>query len=194
MKRASIAPLRYGAGVKGKIGEAIAARVPVVTTSIGNEGMGMVHGEHAMIADNVEEFAAAVVTVFTDDALWTRLSRSARSLLERTMGVGAARDALGRIIEDLCPNRWQAPSDAPWLGELLTTYAASYSADDPALLVLTYPAGNPDAGEAALTRVSALAEALMLDLDSVADIEIAPWHDSVPAPSRTVFWEPTPSL
>ncbi|MEA2146067.1 MAG: hypothetical protein QOG59_1654, partial [Solirubrobacteraceae bacterium] len=62
----SIAPLRYGAGVKGKIAEAIAAGVPVVTTPIGAEGMEMVDGKHALIATAPEDFARAIARLHED--------------------------------------------------------------------------------------------------------------------------------
>ena len=76
--RVSIAPLRYGAGMKGKIGEAMAHGLPVVTTSVGAEGMGLVHGETALIADTPEEFALYVVKLCSDDGLWSAMSENAR--------------------------------------------------------------------------------------------------------------------
>ena len=72
--RISIAPLRYGAGVKGKIGEALMHGLPVVTTPIGAEGMGLVDGEHALIAQAGEEFARAVVALYPDGELWARMA------------------------------------------------------------------------------------------------------------------------
>src|SRR5262249_38799860 len=65
----SIAPLRYGAGMKGKVGEAMAAGLPVVTTSIGAEGMELEDGVTALVADTPEAFAEAVRRLCTDDAL-----------------------------------------------------------------------------------------------------------------------------
>jgi GT2 family glycosyltransferase/tetratricopeptide (TPR) repeat protein/glycosyltransferase involved in cell wall biosynthesis len=72
--RIFVVPLRYGAGLKGKIGEALAAGIPIVTTSIGAEGMDLVHRKNAMIADTPEDFAQAVVEVYRDEALWNKLS------------------------------------------------------------------------------------------------------------------------
>ena len=69
-----IAPLRFGAGVNGKIGEALSYGLPVVTTSIGAEGLGLVHGRDAMIADNPLEFAEHVLEVYRNNELWQRLS------------------------------------------------------------------------------------------------------------------------
>ena len=68
--RVSVAPLRFGAGMKGKIGEALASGLPVVTTSIGAEGVGLINGEHALIANDSEEFAGAVVRLYQDRFLW----------------------------------------------------------------------------------------------------------------------------
>jgi O-antigen biosynthesis protein len=59
----SIAPLRFGAGMKGKVGEAMSFGLPVVTTSVGAEGFGLTPGEHALVADDPDEFAQAVIPV-----------------------------------------------------------------------------------------------------------------------------------
>ncbi len=77
-----VVPLRYGAGLKGKIGEALAAGIPIVTTSIGAEGMGLTHRKNVMIADAPSDFAKCVAEVYQDDALWERLSREARKVAE----------------------------------------------------------------------------------------------------------------
>jgi glycosyltransferase involved in cell wall biosynthesis len=73
----SVAPLRYGAGMKGKIGEAMAHGLPVVTTSVGAEGMGLRHRENAMIADYPEKFADAVIELMQDEDLYATVSRNA---------------------------------------------------------------------------------------------------------------------
>ncbi|MDL1957076.1 MAG: glycosyltransferase, partial [Candidatus Desulfofervidus auxilii] len=68
-----IAPLRYGAGMKGKIGEALSYGLPVVTTSIGTEGMNLKNNTHVIIADDASTFANAVIKLYTDKELWERL-------------------------------------------------------------------------------------------------------------------------
>ncbi len=73
-RRVFVAPLRYGAGVKGKIGEALAHGLPVVTTTVGAEGMGLTHNESVMITDTPQAFADAVVQLYTQPALWQRLA------------------------------------------------------------------------------------------------------------------------
>jgi glycosyltransferase involved in cell wall biosynthesis/GT2 family glycosyltransferase len=72
--RVSIAPLRYGAGMKGKIGQAMAEGLPVVTTTIGVEGMDLIVGEHILVADAPEEFAAEVLRLYEDQPLWEKVS------------------------------------------------------------------------------------------------------------------------
>jgi GT2 family glycosyltransferase/glycosyltransferase involved in cell wall biosynthesis len=79
--RVSVAPLRYGAGMKGKIGEAMANGLPVVTTSVGAEGIGLVHGETALIADTPAEFAEHIVRLCSDDSLWNTMAQNARSFI-----------------------------------------------------------------------------------------------------------------
>ena len=78
--RVFVAPLRYGAGMKGKVGMAMALGLPVVTTSVGAEGMGLVDGTHALIANSEEDFAGAVARLQKDDELWRHLSTEARAL------------------------------------------------------------------------------------------------------------------
>ncbi|MCR4317349.1 MAG: glycosyltransferase family 4 protein [Planctomycetes bacterium] len=72
----SIAPLRFGSGIKGKITEAFFCRLPVVTTSIGAEGMGLAHESNALIADDAETFAGAVVELLCDAPKRARLANA----------------------------------------------------------------------------------------------------------------------
>ena len=72
-----VSPLRYGAGMKGKVGQAMSLGLPVVTTSIGAEGMGLVDGVHALIADTSAGFAEAIERLHQDRQLWESLSLNA---------------------------------------------------------------------------------------------------------------------
>lgn len=76
-----IAPLRYGAGVKGKIGQAFEYFLPVVTTTIGAEGMRLKNNENALISDSAVDFAHSVINLYTNKDLWHKLqSNSEKSL------------------------------------------------------------------------------------------------------------------
>ena len=81
--RISVNPLRYGAGMKGKIGEALSWGLPVVTTTVGAEGMELVDGKDALIADTAEEFAARVVKLYKDKELWNMLSKNGRAKVDK---------------------------------------------------------------------------------------------------------------
>jgi len=76
-------PLRMGSGTRLKVLEAMAAGIPMVSTSIGCEGIQVTDGDNILMADTAEEFAAKVVALLRNDELRKRLSQSARSLVER---------------------------------------------------------------------------------------------------------------
>src|SRR3954452_5308920 len=72
--RVSISPLRYGAGVKGKIVSSLAAGVPVITTAVGNEGIALVGGQEVLLGETPEELSAAVLRLLRDPTLCASLS------------------------------------------------------------------------------------------------------------------------
>jgi glycosyltransferase involved in cell wall biosynthesis len=77
-----VVPLRYGAGTRIKILEAMASGLPVVTTSKGCEGIDVNNGEHLMIADSPGQFAFAVRKMFNDSELRKAVIQNARKLIE----------------------------------------------------------------------------------------------------------------
>jgi len=99
--RVSIAPLRYGSGVKGKVGEALSHGVPVVGTRVAMEGMHIEHGVSGWIADGAADFAAGVVRVLRDETLWTVLSDGGRAHVDEVLGDAAFErsvvEALARV-------------------------------------------------------------------------------------------------
>ena len=99
--RISLAPLRYGAGIKGKIGTALAAGLPVVATSLAAEGMGMVEGEHVLVADGPDDFATAIVRLYEDEALWNKLSKAGIEFADQAWGAEAAWTIMADILADL---------------------------------------------------------------------------------------------
>jgi glycosyltransferase involved in cell wall biosynthesis len=99
--RISVNPLRYGAGMKGKIGEALSWGLPVVTTSIGAEGMGLVDGHDALIADTPENFAAQVVRLYRDEALWNQLSSNGKETVESQWSPEAIQKRLTSVFGEI---------------------------------------------------------------------------------------------
>lgn len=97
--RVFAAPLRFGAGVKGKIVHALARGIPVVTTPVGAEGI-FGAGEYDAVATSASDFAAQIVRVHEDRALWETLAAEGRSIAQRFAPAGIARDldaALGLL-------------------------------------------------------------------------------------------------
>lgn len=91
--RVVVAPLRYGAGIKGKIVESLSHGVATVTTSIGAEGIG--DAEKALlIADGEAEFAAAVIKAYTDKDIWQQLTTGATEIIRKHFSAEAARTIL----------------------------------------------------------------------------------------------------
>jgi glycosyltransferase involved in cell wall biosynthesis len=119
--RVFVSPLRYGAGMKGKIGQAMALGLPVVTTSIGAEGMGLRHEVDVLIADEAGEFAEAVLRLCADDALWSTISANARRRATDEWQPVVMADRLRHLLDRagvagrLTPRAWQ--SSAPLYGD-----------------------------------------------------------------------------
>lgn len=92
--RVGLAPLRFGAGIKGKVNACMAAGIPVVATACAAEGMRLHDGEDILIAEDADAFAAAVERLYLDPALWHRLSLAGLENVSRYFSFGATRAAL----------------------------------------------------------------------------------------------------
>ena len=92
--RLSVAPLRYGAGVKGKVNQSLAHGLPVVATSQAVEGMFLEDGQSVLVADDPVSFAAAVLRLYRDQELWECLSAGGLAAMEANFSFDAARRAL----------------------------------------------------------------------------------------------------
>ncbi len=97
--RLALAPLRYGAGVKGKVNMAMSYGLPVVATSPAAEGMHVRNGIDLLVADSPEDFADAVVRGYTDAALWQTLSDNGLSNVRAHFSFDAARAALRSVLD-----------------------------------------------------------------------------------------------
>jgi GT2 family glycosyltransferase/glycosyltransferase involved in cell wall biosynthesis len=96
--RLSIAPLRYGAGVKGKVNLAMSFGLPVVATSPSVEGMHLVPGEDVLVADDAAAFAAAIERLYRDEPLWNRLSANGVENIRRHFSREVAAAALAELF------------------------------------------------------------------------------------------------
>lgn len=97
--RVFVSPLRYGAGMKGKNGHALALGLPMVTTSVGAEGLGLVDGTHAFVKDDPQAFAAAVVELYRDASLWKRMSEAGQSLVREQWSPAVMTSRLEALVD-----------------------------------------------------------------------------------------------
>ena len=96
--RIAVAPLRFGAGVKGKVNLSMAHGQPVVATNCAIEGMHLRDGEDVLVADDSEQFAAAVIRLYQDEALWQRLSQQGLNNVARYFSPESARATMERVF------------------------------------------------------------------------------------------------
>jgi GT2 family glycosyltransferase/glycosyltransferase involved in cell wall biosynthesis len=96
--RIALAPLRFGAGVKGKVNLSMAHGQPVVATSCAVEGMHLSDGHDVLVADEAAAFADAVLRLYDDGELWRRLSANGRDNIARHFSLDAARDTVRRVF------------------------------------------------------------------------------------------------
>jgi len=97
--RVALAPLRFGAGVKGKVGESLACGVPVVGTTLALEGMHLEPERDVLVADDAGGLAEAVVQLLTDDATWLRLSAAGRDGVHEQFGPQVSRGVLAELLD-----------------------------------------------------------------------------------------------
>lgn len=120
--RVSIAPLRFGAGVKGKIGSALCAGVPVVATTLAGEGMSLDEQSGVILVDDPEEMAHEIIQIHQDDSRWTLLSQDGKRFVNKQWGAKVSRDKLTQILFNLGLEIYQ--TDRP-----LTLYSPDLDSD-----------------------------------------------------------------
>jgi len=96
--RVSISPLRYGAGVKGKINLAMSYGLPVVATTPSIEGMHLSPELDVLVADDSVAFAQAIARVYHDETLWHRLAEGGRANIRQHFSRDVARNALAAVL------------------------------------------------------------------------------------------------
>jgi GT2 family glycosyltransferase/glycosyltransferase involved in cell wall biosynthesis len=100
-QRLMVAPLRYGAGVKGKVLESLAHGVPCVATSMAAEGMGLTHGGDIALADEPRAIAEAIAWLYQDEGAWNRLRAGGLAFVERSCGEAAIQAKFQAVFDRL---------------------------------------------------------------------------------------------
>ena len=79
--RVFVAPLRYGAGMKGKIGQSLEYGLPIVSTNIGIEGMNLTREENVLEANRADDFARQIIRLYQNEILWNKLAANSHSAI-----------------------------------------------------------------------------------------------------------------
>lgn len=112
--RVSVVPLRFGAGTKRKMIQALVLGTPTVCTSVGAEGLSLEPGRHVLVADDPSEFATSLTNLLTDPEMWQRLSVEGH----RHIGKGHRRDAVRRSLVDALQELSQRSPKPPCLPDV----------------------------------------------------------------------------
>jgi len=96
--RINIAPLRYGAGTKGKVVQAMAFGLPTVGTSIAFEGMHIDDGISARTADSSEDFCMAIVALYKLESEWKNISFNGLKLAAKYFDIHLLQEKIGKLI------------------------------------------------------------------------------------------------
>jgi glycosyltransferase involved in cell wall biosynthesis len=96
--RLGVAPLRFGAGVKGKVNQYMAHGLPVVATPCATEGMHLSHGIDVLEAETASDFAASIVHAYTESELWQRLSAGGLDNIRQNFTFDAVLPAIQRTF------------------------------------------------------------------------------------------------
>ena len=99
--RVSIAPLRFGAGIKGKIGTSASYGVPCVATTLAIEGMGLIDGVNVLVADDREKFADKIVCLYSDEQLWNKISENSFEFVQRNYSYNVGKARIRRLLNSL---------------------------------------------------------------------------------------------
>ena len=120
--RVAVAPLRFGAGIKGKIGKYLSYGVPTVATSIAVEGMGLRDHHNILVADTPTGFAEAIQEAYTDSGLWEHLSDAGLTIVRDTFSTDAAVRRTAAAVKSL--TNGIRPVDSTYEIESFTAYVA----------------------------------------------------------------------
>jgi glycosyltransferase involved in cell wall biosynthesis len=98
---AALVPLRWESGTRFKILEAFACKTPVVSTTLGAEGLAVDHGQHLLLADDPHDFADSILSLVNDQGLAQRLVGPAYDLVRREYDLSAAERQIKAVLSRL---------------------------------------------------------------------------------------------
>jgi glycosyltransferase involved in cell wall biosynthesis len=97
--RVSVAPMRFGAGMKGKVCSSIGSGLPTVLTAVAAEGIGLENNISAMITDEPDDIANAITKIYQNKNLWDSMSKHGIKVMENLNGPIASYQKLSNIFD-----------------------------------------------------------------------------------------------
>jgi glycosyltransferase involved in cell wall biosynthesis len=132
-----VLPMRLGSGIRSKLWEVFPLGVPIVTTSIGAEGLALIHNDNCLVADTAIEFARACIQLLGSPQERRRLGRNAHRLADETYSKHAVRQRVQELLGWLLAAPWPAETRGP----------ASPAAEARGVFRMEYRPGVPKLGD-----------------------------------------------
>ena len=120
--KVSLAALRFGAGLKGKLAEAMKCGTPNVTTAIGTEGMSGNLPWSGYVAENAVEFAQAAVSLYNDKEAWIAFQQNGFNLIENRFEKTKFHSILNNRLADLA-SKLQEYRNSNFIGTMLSHHS-----------------------------------------------------------------------
>jgi len=98
---ATVAPLRFGAGFKGKVATSLSYGVPCIASRISTEGTGLTEDDGVIVADSAEGYAKGLRGLYRNEKTWQSLSSRGRQAIDRLYSRAAARELWAQMLEHL---------------------------------------------------------------------------------------------
>jgi GT2 family glycosyltransferase len=99
--RITVAPLRYGAGLKGKIISSLSYGVPCVSTPIGIEGSGLQNRKHVLVGKDAKGMADQILSLYYDDVTWLHLAENGKKFFEKRYSTQAVFPKIRKLLDQL---------------------------------------------------------------------------------------------
>ena len=110
----TVAPLRYGAGTKGKVASSMSYGVPCVSSAFGMEGTGMIDGVNLLAAETPEQFADCIRKLSQDVELWQKISDGGLEFLQRNYAPESVEKQLDELMADAREQHARRGEDSGW--------------------------------------------------------------------------------
>ena len=97
----AVVPLKFESGTRFKILEAAVCETPIVSTTLGAEGIDIINGHHLLVADDAKEFVSGILQLLSDEPLRRRMTKAARNFVRKNYSLESLRKEVKTIIQHI---------------------------------------------------------------------------------------------